>query len=97
MTTPKILLGIADIAVPLGFILSIVGLALKGKWKWTAAAGVILFLVSVIIVLLCPICISCTGTGSNGSGWEGTCCARSWKPTKKVPWWDLVTEPWLWK
>lgn len=97
MVTPKILLTVAGAGVPLGLIVGIAGLALRGKWKWIAAVGAGIFFISLAIVLWCPICITCGGAGANGMKWEGTCCSRSWASTKKVPWWVLVTEPWLWQ
>jgi len=95
METPWLWIVAGDVILLAGIILGAVGVNRKKKILWIL--GIVLFLAGAVNVLWCPVCIGCGGKTTQGADWHGICCVRSWRSTKQILWWELITEPGKWK
>lgn len=95
MGTPWLFIVAGDVAFLVGIILVFVGVYRRKKILWIL--GIVLFLAGAVDVLWCPVCISCGGKITQGTGWSGICCVQSWRSTRQILWWELITEPSQWK
>ncbi len=95
METPSLLIFTGGAGILLGIILGLVGL--RFHKKLLIGGGAALFLLAAALVLWCPVCVTCGGKTTQGMEWGGVCCVRSWRSTRQILWWELVTQPGEWK